>query len=87
MSNFSAHIKINAPKELVWAVLSDLGSIYKWNPGVSHSYCTSDSSGGEGYGDFTTPDVEKVTGNPARPYAAFAQDFAEVFGGVSRQAP
>ena len=48
MSNFSAHIKINAPKEQVWAVLSDLGSIYKWNPGVSHSYSTSESSGSEG---------------------------------------
>ena len=58
MSNFSAHIKINAPKEQVWAVLSDLGSIYKWNPGVSHSYCTSDSSGGEGatrHCDIQTP--------------------------------
>ena len=48
MSNFSAHIKIYAPKEQVWAVLSDLGSIYKWNPGVAYSYSTSDSSGGEG---------------------------------------
>ena len=58
MSNFSAQIKINAPKEQVWAVLSDLGSIYKWNPGVSHSYCTSDSSGGEGatrHCDIQTP--------------------------------
>ena len=58
MSNFSAHIKINAPKEQVWAVLSDLGSIYKWNPGVAHSYSTSESSGGEGatrHCDIQTP--------------------------------
>ena len=40
----------------------------------------------EGYGDFTTPDVQLVTGNPARPFEAFARDFAEVFGGVSLQA-
>ncbi len=58
MSNFSAQIKINASKEQVWAVLSDLGSIYKWNPGVSHSYSTSESSGGEGatrHCDIQTP--------------------------------
>ena len=34
----------------------------------------------EGYGDFTTPDVEKVTGHPARSYETFARDFAQVFG-------
>ncbi len=37
--------------------------------------------GHEGYGDFTTPDVEKVTGHPARSYETFARDFAQVFGG------
>ena len=58
MGNFSANIKINAPQEQVWEVLSDLGSIYKWNPGVSHSYSTSDSGGGEGatrHCDIKTP--------------------------------
>ena len=29
-------------------VLSDLGNIYKWNPGVSYSYATSESNGGAG---------------------------------------
>ena len=58
MGNFSANIKINASKEQVWEVLSDLGSIYKWNPGVSHSYSTSDGGGGEGatrHCDIQTP--------------------------------
>ncbi len=59
MSNFSAQIKINASKEQVWAVLSDLGSIYKWNPGVAHSYSTSEGSGLLVYisssPEFTTP--------------------------------
>jgi uncharacterized protein YbjT (DUF2867 family) len=36
----------------------------------------------EGYGDFTTTDVEKVTGNPPRSYETFANDFAQVFGGA-----
>ncbi len=40
----------------------------------------------EGYGDFTTPDVEKVTGHLARSYETFARDFAQVFGVALRQA-
>ena len=48
MTTFSTTIKVNAPKEKVWEVLADLGSIYKWNPGVSHSYSTSSETGGEG---------------------------------------
>ena len=46
MGYFSVQTKIDAPKEKVWEVLADLGSIYKWNPGVSHS--TSESTQGEG---------------------------------------
>ena len=38
------------------------------------------------YGDFTTPDVEKVTGNRPRSYETFASDFAQVFGGVASRA-
>ena len=48
MGRFSAQIRIDAPKEKVWAVLADLGSIHKWNPGVSHSYSTSEHQQGEG---------------------------------------
>ncbi len=39
-----------------------------------------------GYGDFSTPDVEKVTGHPARSYETFARDFAQVFGGALQTA-
>ena len=48
MTRFSTAIKINSPKEIVWEVLADLGSIYKWNPGVSRSHSTSPETGGEG---------------------------------------
>jgi len=48
MTRFSTTININAPKEKVWDVLADLGSIYRWNPGVSNSYSTSPETGGEG---------------------------------------
>ena len=33
----------------------------------------------EGLGDFTTNDVEEITGHPARSYETFARDFAEAF--------
>jgi hypothetical protein len=46
MANFSTRIKINATKQEVWAVLSDFGEIYRWNPGVRDSYCTSGTTQG-----------------------------------------
>lgn len=48
MAHFSIEIQIAAPRQKVWDVLADLGGIYKWNPGVSHSYSSSDNSQGEG---------------------------------------
>ena len=39
---------INAPQDKVWSTLADLGSIYKWNPGVEKSHSTSDVANGEG---------------------------------------
>jgi uncharacterized protein YbjT (DUF2867 family) len=32
-----------------------------------------------GWGDYTTHDIEQLTGHPARSYQTFAQDFAQVF--------
>ncbi|MEE3004920.1 MAG: SRPBCC family protein [Chloroflexota bacterium] len=40
MATRSTHIRINASKEQVWAVLSDFGGIYRWNPGVRNSFST-----------------------------------------------
>ncbi len=47
MGSFATSVRIEAPKERVWEVLSDLGSIYKWNPGITHSFTTSDVATGE----------------------------------------
>lgn len=47
MGSFATSVRIEAPKERVWEVLSDLGSIYKWNPGITHSYTTSEAATGE----------------------------------------
>lgn len=48
MPRFSTTVSIDAPKQRAWEVLADLGSIYKWNPGVSQSHTTSPDTGGEG---------------------------------------
>lgn len=48
MASFKAEIKIDASKERVWEVLSDIGNIYQWNPSVTHSYSTSEEGSGEG---------------------------------------
>jgi uncharacterized protein YndB with AHSA1/START domain len=39
---------IDAPPERVWAVLADLGTISRWNPGVLSSRGTSEARAGEG---------------------------------------
>ncbi len=48
MTKLNIEMRINAPKETVWEVLAYLGIIYKWKPGVSHSYSTSSETVGEG---------------------------------------
>ena len=46
MAHISTQIRINANKEGVWEVLADFGGICRWNPGVSHSYSTSENNHG-----------------------------------------
>ena len=48
MPRITVTTRIQASKEQVWAVLADIGSIYKWNPGVSKSHTISDRTQGEG---------------------------------------
>jgi hypothetical protein len=50
MSSFTSTITINAPVDEVWAVLADIGSIHRWNPGVVSSYVTTGSAEGVGSG-------------------------------------
>ena len=47
MGSFATSVRIDAPQARVWEVLSDRGSIYKWNPGITHTYTTSDVAAGE----------------------------------------
>lgn len=48
MTTITHEVRINAPKEKVWAILADLGGIQTFNPNVSKSYYTSDSKEGVG---------------------------------------
>ena len=41
----------------------------------------------EGLGDFTTNDVEEITGHPARSFETFARDFAQAFAPAPAGAP
>jgi len=41
MGTFAEQITVNAPKNAVWNVLADIGSIHQWNPGVVDSRTTT----------------------------------------------
>jgi hypothetical protein len=41
----------------------------------------------EGLGNFTTNDVEEITGHPARSYEMFARDFSQAFAPASAPTP
>jgi carbon monoxide dehydrogenase subunit G len=43
-------LTINAPRERVWAVLADIGSVSQWNPVVTHSAETSGTESPAGVG-------------------------------------
>jgi uncharacterized protein YbjT (DUF2867 family) len=51
----------------------------EWKAEVLIEYARAHS---EGYSNFTTEDVEQLTGHPATSYRAFATDFARAFGGA-----
>lgn len=46
MTRVTSEIRIDASREKVWDVLSDLGSVSVWNPVLSNSYYTSEAKEG-----------------------------------------
>ncbi len=48
MPTVTRQIEIDAPTDRVWAVLSDFGGVYKWNPTVTHSSLIEDQGTGVG---------------------------------------
>ena len=51
----------------------------EWRADVLMEYAKAH---GEGYSDWTTDDVEQITGHPSASYKGFATDFARVFRGA-----
>ena len=48
MTKLSGDIRIDAPKERVWAVLADLEAVQLYNPGITKAYYTSEARNGVG---------------------------------------
>ncbi len=69
---------VNVPLEAARQAMVSMG-LPEWVAGALGEYTTAFS---EGYGDFTTPDVEKLTGHRARSFEDFARDFASAFTAV-----
>jgi len=73
---------VNVPVEAARRAMIGMG-LPEWMADALGEYTTAFS---EGYGDFTTNDVERLTGNRPRSYETFASDFVEVFAGPQAQA-
>lgn len=48
MTRIESSIRIDAPKDKVWAVLADFGGIQKFHPGLKSSHSTSEANEGVG---------------------------------------
>ena len=48
MSTVKREVRIDAPYEKVWSTMANFGDIYTYNPGVPHSYLTSEQETGVG---------------------------------------
>ena len=68
---------INIPPEKAKEAILNMG-LSEWRADVLIEYAKAHS---EGYSNFTTEDVEQLTGHPATSYKKFATDFERVFRG------
>jgi uncharacterized protein YbjT (DUF2867 family) len=69
---------INIPLEKAKEAMLNMG-LSEWRAEVLIEYAKAHS---EGYSNFTTEDVEQLTGHPATSYKKFATDFERVFRGA-----
>ena len=68
---------VDIPLEKAKQAMLGLG-LSEWRADVLIEYAKAHS---EGYSDFTTEDVEQLTGHPATSYKEFAADFQQLFRG------
>ena len=69
---------VNIPLEKAKEAMLNM-SLSEWRADVLIEYAKAHS---EGYSDFTTEEVEQLTGHPATSYKTFANDFERVFRGA-----
>ncbi len=74
---------VDVPLEAAREAMIGMG-LSEWHADAFNEYNKAFS---EGLGDFTTGDVEELTGHPARSFETFARDFAQAFGGAPAGAP
>ena len=48
MTKLSANVRIDAPKDKVWAAMADFGGIWRFNPSVVKSYSLTEANHGVG---------------------------------------
>jgi len=48
MTKLTSEIRVDAPRQKVWDILADLGTVSVWDPGVFNSFCTSEAKEGRG---------------------------------------
>ncbi len=93
MTVVTSEIRIDAPRDKVWDVVADLGSVSIWNPALADSHYTSDAKEGVGasrHCDFPDGGYVKEHALEWKPGEAFTLDiyegtvpFASATGGFS----
>ena len=93
MTRVTSEIRIDAPREKVWDVLADLGSVSVWNPPFANSHYTSAAKEGVGasrHCDFPDGGYVEERATEWKPGEAFTLDiyegtvpFASAHGGYS----
>ena len=74
---------VDVPLEAAREAMVGMG-MSEWLADANNEYFSVLS---DGLGDFTTNDVEEITGHPARSFETFARDFAQVFRGAPAGTP
>ena len=71
---------VDVPPEAAKQAMLDIG-IPEW---MADGIIETTAALGEGLGDYTTDDFEKLTGHRANSYETFVRDFARAFGGIAQ---
>ena len=66
---------VNVPMEAAREAMIGMG-MSEW---LAEDFCEYFENHSTGVSDFTTNEVEKLTGHPPRSYETFARDFAQYF--------